>query len=539
MHKHLIALFGLAVLGPFPAMASTTSQTESDVPIFFLADSQIHNLYGTSLKQMTGTADWVSKVAIRPPEVNILAPFTLRQSLERGISNLGDRTQLAVVLGDGTNIGCSGEADKFDSEFDRTGPNTIRLMAHGNHDSYLMGTVNSYGPAGEHAWKPGAMMNSNLPVDEAFWTPSATPVFKDTSLRGRNWLDACYAPRLANTPAGTPMNKVRWLARYSASLSKHGLIENFDGPTTNDGLTFSGTAVPGSSLANLNYRSRGVWYKPYPKDEGASANYARSWQSFSVQAVDIGTTHTLVLIDTSVRASARGGLSFPLTNAGTHGMIGTEQIDVIEKLLSEIPGTRHVIVAGHFPLDSIKRRDRTRLVRLMSSRSPTGWTYVSGHTHEALSRRPHRGGVDINIGSTTDWPIESHIIRFRADSAAEERTESTILKDTYEPLRYTPSSSLGSAYSELCRHYGVAEALASATQEMYHSAWASPLLEESECSSLQDRWMNASLELAGFQAEISRRFDAEPVYREFILRVAAGASRYEAGQRRIGPRRIP
>ncbi|WP_312710512.1 hypothetical protein, partial [Stenotrophomonas sp.] len=76
MHKVLVA----AALAACSASALGAEETTSATQVFFLADPQIHNVYGAALKQMFPVSNWVSGVAIRPPEVNLLAPLVLRHS---------------------------------------------------------------------------------------------------------------------------------------------------------------------------------------------------------------------------------------------------------------------------------------------------------------------------------------------------------------------------------------------------------------------------------------------------------------------------
>lgn len=408
-------------------------EPQQDFSVFFLADPQVHNVYGAALKQMFPIADFASKVAIRPAEVNLLAHLVLRHALETGRTAVAGQSNVVVVLGDGTNIGCTGEADLFDDEFARI-PGLVRLMAHGNHDSYLMGTVNSYNPVKTSEAIPHAMLDPDVlpPVDEGWWEITAEPVVKSTSVKYRNWRDACYKPDALKRPPGTPMNKVRWLARYAESLKPHGLIQRPEGTTASGGLRYSGSAEPLKPLAALNYRSLGVWYRPEVRDD-APIDGRRTWKSVILQAVDISDRHTLVLIDTSVCPDARGGLSMWRSNAGTNSCIGQEQFDEMRELLRHVPFSRHVIFAGHFPIKALKGHERDKLIALMKSRSLTGWTYISGHTHDASSPYLEDGGMDMNIGSTTDWPMESHVLRFsptspRITSMARSFSESRICR---------------------------------------------------------------------------------------------------------------
>lgn len=532
MRKGLItaALNGLLV-------TQTAAAQEADVKVFFLADPQVHNVHGIALKQMFPLADKASKVAIRPPEVNLLAPLVLRHALEMGRKAVGPDNNVVVVLGDGTNIGCSGEADVFDGEFDRLS-GTVRLMAHGNHDSYMMGTINSYGPVDSNRRVPTLMMRMNLPVDETWWTPKLKPESQKPSLFGRNWLDACYKPPIGKAEAGTPMNKVRWLARYAQSLERHGLLQRFEGRTTDEGFEYVETAAPSTALAKLNYRSRGVWYRPQTHDAAPPDYYQRTWKSFLVQAADLSEYHTLVLIDTSVCLNARGGVHMWGTNAGTNGCIGERQFEIIRKLLKDIPASRQLIFAGHFPLKALESEERDMLRTLMRERSPAGWTFVSGHTHDASSPYVEADGVDLNIGSTTDWPMESHVIRFAAGSQQIVSLDSKVLGTTYLPLAYSVGWDWAGKYSELCRHLPAAAELAAAKPCDYEVAWTSPTVTKDECVTLQDKWSENADKLTGYQARISWRFDHEADYRRFILRLAAGASLYEFRHPRSGQRKI-
>lgn len=523
------AILSTAAMAMLSAAFAASAGPATQVPppgrlqLLFLADPQVHNVQGVALKQMFPTADWVSKVAIRPPELNLLAPLALRDALQAGQAVPGNTTDLVVVLGDGTNIACSGEADAFDREFARARPGTVRLMAHGNHDSYLMGTVNSYGPWGTNTRPPTPP--GEFPVDEAWWNPTDAPTVTGGSGFGRNWLDACYRPAADGLAAGTPMNKPRWLARYLDSLKPHGLELHGEGSAPHDGRRFSAAARPGTALAALNYRALGTWYAPRPSAHGRDADYARAWNSFLVQAADVGERHTLVLIDTSVCQNARGGLAFLWSNAGTSSCVGDAQFEAIARLLAQLPAGREVVFAGHFPLKGLGWQERRRLKALMRQASPQGWTYVSGHTHDAMHTRPYRYGIDLNIGSTTDWPMESHVLRFDGPVTAAAHASNVLA--TREPeLAYVAGRNLAGRYSELCRHAGAARALATATPAMYEATWTSPSMDEAACSAIQRDWRANAEALVRDQALISERFDNETDYRRFVLRVAAAASHH-------------
>ena len=538
MRKDITTIFITAALLSSAAFAAEPG-TQKDIGLFFLADPQGHNVYGSALKQMFPIADFASKVAIRPAEMNLLAPLVLRHALETGSTAQAGRNKVVVVLGDGTNIGCSGEAEVFDDEFKRM-PGLVRLMAHGNHDSYLMGTVNSYGPVKSSEAIPHAMLDAGtvLPVDEGWWKPTDEPVVKSRNLMYRNWRDACYKPGTPSRSPGTPMNKVRWLARYAESLSAHGLIQFPAGTTPSGGLRYVGSTEPLKPLAALNYRSLGVWYRPEVGDDAPVDGYRRTWNSFLVQVVDVSNTHTLVLIDTSVCANARGGISMWKSNAGTNSCIGKEQLLVIDELLRKVPDWRHVVFAGHFPIKMLDNNDRDELRHLMERSSPSGWTYISGHTHDASSPYVETGGLDMNIGSTTDWPMESHTIRFSPTSSRITGIDSFVLGKSHLPLPYRVEWDWAGEYSELCRHIGPARALADVEPDVYDAEWVSPKMTKMECIEVQKNWERHARDLSDAQARISARFSNESDYRSFILRLAAGASLYEYRNGRMTHRKI-
>lgn len=523
-------LTAAALAGMLAAATATAAgpATQQGPRVFFLADPQVHNVHGPALKQMFPVADFVSKVAIRPAEVNLLAPLVLRDALEGDRGGQARRPELVVVLGDGTNIGCTGEADVFDAQFKRV-PGLVRLMAHGNHDSYLMGTLNSYGPTKHTVRFPSRMVDpaNRLPVDDGWFSEPDIPVVQSTQLWNRNWRDTCYSPAVGGAPVGTPMNKVRWLARYADSLAHLGLRQEPEGTTSDGGITFRGIGAAGTPLGALDYRARGIWYRPIVQAGRARGDYQRAWKSFSVQVADISDTHTLLLLDTSVCEVARGGLRMLATNAGSNACIGEAQLDVIQSMVDEVPSSRHLVFAAHFPLKALRQHERDALVAIMARRNPSGWTYVSGHTHDASSPYVLGGGVDLNIGSTTDWPMERHVVRFAPDAARVTGIESRLLGATHMPLAYRVEWDWAGRYSELCRHYGAARALADAVPAQYELEWNSPSVSRDECIPLQAEWRRSAEQLQAFQARISERFDSDPDYRRFVLRLAAGASLYE------------
>jgi hypothetical protein len=132
--------------------------------------------------------------------------------------------------------------------------------------------------------------------------------------------------------------------------------------------------------------------------------------------------------------------------------------------------------------------------------------------------RWYAGGVDVNIGSTTDWPMEAHLLRFTEGLPV---VASTSLSDTVAAIEL---SYIAPARSELCRHYPMAMALRDLdlSRPVSTSLYKAPTADE--CDNLQKRWATSSAELQTARAQIARRFDQDPAYARRVLAIAAGAS---------------
>lgn len=484
-----------------------------DAGIFFIADPQLHNTYGIGVRQMLPAADIVSRVAIRPPELNLLAPYVLADLLSQAKSAAG-QPPLVVALGDLSNIACSGEYDDFVGVMSTAWKDGLWLAAHGNHDSYLIGTVNSYVPRDTVTdWKPKLMANSPLPTDESWWGRHITPT------GARNWRDGCYRPH----EHSAPMNKVRWLARYLAHLEKHGL--RVDKPTSGGEVIPLNFDAASGALLKLNFQVRGVYVKPEFGESPSDSDLLKSYKSFIVQALDVTPGHRLVIIDTALCLDARGGVSFAWGNAGTRACVGKEQLEVIDRLVKEMPAGRLPIFAGHFPLKELPREERAELMRIMSQRGK--WTYVSAHSHDPNAAYDWDSGVEVNIGSTTDWPMEAHIL-YPLPGSSQFGLRRSFYGHRYEgTTKYTPSRA--SRGSEVCRHLPAAEALAELDLTNVPRRWKSPARSvDCEPADGDDKvWKARGKRLREHINKIAARM-SDPQYRQAVLGIAAAASRHES-----------
>lgn len=531
----LAVLVGVVLVGGCshtpPAAPLPAELDSAERSVLVVADPQIHNVFGYRLKQMSRGANAVTKVAIRPPELNLLARHSLAYLLEEGVED-SSLVAPVIVLGDATNIACSSEFDEFAETMTETlGERMVWLMAHGNHDSYLMGTVNTYIPTDDEPnWQPEEMGSAYLPTDESWWgTPHAPKPGERPS-----WKSACYRSPAAGgglaASGGSPMNKVRWLRMYMDVLESYGLelpamTERVDSPVELDL-----TARPGSGLHDIGYRMQGEWVRPDFEAEPGESDFLRSYLSFVVQTAALSPHHHLLLIDTSVCELAPGGKQFwlfPQRNAGSKGCLGDRQLELIGRIVREVPSEKRLVLGGHFPLEDIADEDRQRLLDTLSVRQD--WTYVSAHTHttDRLVAFDWGEGAEINVGSTTDWPMTAHRLYLSDRSSFLWAKTSHVIPNT-PGLQYV--SRAGSPI-ELCRHLPVAAALASLDPASVGDRWESPQRDSGrmECDiATEEGWHETTEQLEGYRDTISKRFETEPEYRQAVLRIAAAASKHNS-----------
>lgn len=468
--------------------------------LFAIADPQIHNIYGSSLLLGGAGSDLGVQVARRRAELNILAPFVFRHFLDQG---LAQDPGLTLVLGDLTNIACTGEYDTFLSQVNgaSAGKQGLVLFAHGNHDTYMMGITNKYVPYEKKGDDTYAQLErdlkvttSTLPTDESWW-PALPSVVEGA------WPSACSSP----DGLGKPLNKGQWLARYLLHLKQYGVEVESTGVDGHFNLKSKG-------VGRANLEVSGEWYRPdFKSDDGLVHPYS----SFLVQALDYGE-YRVIIIDTSVCASP----TVVTGTAGGRGCIGQAQFTVVEDLLKE-SGSRPVVIAGHFNLGQLKTPgERARLVGLLEKHKAT---YLSAHTHDEATLRSNYGVRELNIGSTTDWPMSAELLVL-ADGQAKSKQEFTLPVGVPS---YAGNSRVVEAFSDLflgqpfevCRHLAAARAL-SEVQAPYPAIWKAPA---TDATCRKEDTLALQLKLKGYVDEIEKRA-RDDVYRAYLLNLAAAAS---------------
>jgi hypothetical protein len=309
---------------------SDTVTERNDPSFLVVADPQIHNLYGNPLYQSLKIPDKIARIAIRPPELNILAPYSLTYLLKQGqLKNKND--QLTLMLGDGTNIACSGEFEIFKTAMDKgVNGKGLWLMVHGNHDSYLIGMVNSYQEKDlakktdynteRRFWPPKS--TGGWPIDESWWEKITAPT-------GRGWSNACVQPK--GSGESSPMNKNRWLVKYRDHLEKYEIYLDSKNQTSQISTDKSGnkyydqiiTTKAGTQFEGHKYFVKGKIYLPIGNEEFVEGqSFSKTYKSYFVQAYDLDENNRIILIDTSVCGLFRGGISYIKNNAGSRGCIG-------------------------------------------------------------------------------------------------------------------------------------------------------------------------------------------------------------------------
>lgn len=516
----------LCIVAWLPAAMSVAAQEpQTGASLIVVADPQIHNVAGGSVKQTFLISDWATKVAQRYPELNLLADHVFIDLVRRADRvPMGTDSGLVLLLGDGTNAACTGEHDRFEKRLQtlRDGGKLV-LWAHGNHDSYLMGTTNAYLPSIENRAALQDMADADRPVDKSWWMPLTQPLD-----RRKSWNSVC-----ADGHGSVPMNKGQWIARYLNSFGKS-LVQTSE--PTGDGIVIAARGAPGTQLESLRFQVLGRWYPP--KLSLGQGDYLRQpYASYIVQAIDVGKDHRLVLIDTSVCVDTGYAMSFVWKNAGSKPCLSQAELDDIAELAFS-PG-RRLVFGGHFPLHKLDKDSRRALLEIFNA-GKQPWSYLSGHTHEPQSWRIAVDGVpysgdkssqryDLNVGSTTDWPMEAHRV---------------MLDDSEQGMKSTRVGYLDAprlAYSappkydgwEICRHIKVAQALADVpTMKPFRGPWE-PAVTNQDYEACENDYAAAVIELDKARLTIDAKM-ADDDYRDAMLRIAISASHAENGQDWLG-----
>jgi hypothetical protein len=334
--------------------------------VTLIADNQLHHLYGDPVWLRSGFTNTFVPVAIRPVQLDFYAPDILKWI----IKNYGKK-QKVIHLGDALNIACSVEFDQFKKIMSESGQGWV--MAPGNHDFNYFGN-------GHFAWS--------------------------------EWEKACKT----GDGQGYPMTKDLFVKGYLDVLSTQSTQH------TNFGFSHSDTLNHQSWEAESDDSSfvSGVWW---------NIDTESPWRSFIVQRLNLTlpnqasdpsakkTPVTAILLDTNQYEYRPRLIPFlSVRNSGLTGEFLDDQIAVVEKLLQHKSPSDITIVMGHHPYHTLSRHAKDAFDRWRRDYGIS--LYVSAHTHTAqyfVQKSKDENWLELNIGSTTDWPPEFRTLMVSTD----------------------------------------------------------------------------------------------------------------------------
>lgn len=440
-----IGLLQLTACGHIPATRPDRVEQETILPgkadirpALLVGDNQFNFYFTDPIVLRNKAADYISHVAIRPPQLDIFADDLFAWALDTHA-----RDKYVIHLGDATNIACVAEWERFTGVMDAA-QNTSGMkgwvMLPGNHDAYLYGVTGGgwrrapFNNVGEQ-WAKAC--SKQWPIHNARLNP-------DWRLTKNRLLDFYFAAvqaqgvrhpedfSLQEVPAGERTNQ------YRRAESKD--IEGYT-------VKVLEPANPGPA-ADASFVQKVVYFRHAPPDIVATDPYdnAPEHKSFMVQLLNLsaqtpGKKTYALLIDTvdysAVPVNARGFVCTTAfdskcgINAGLTGMVSQDQQHVVDTIIGQIHAQGvQIILMGHHPLaragkdgckcdSGLDKVTQGWLRKQLNNENVMG--YISAHTHsgyvqgellnalecEELNKCDFSfGRKEINVGSVTDWPME-------------------------------------------------------------------------------------------------------------------------------------
>lgn len=364
-----------------------------------------------------------AKVAIRPPTLDLWSEVVLSSI----VKTMKEAPSPVFSLGDASDVSCIGEFSRF-LEVMRPLP---WLGVPGNHDGYYMGNMalrpDATHRAAEDTWQGACQHSSPL-----------APFNLDGIERLERFFIEDLGSGLTHVRQGT-LTKTHGIWMYlndlAARLGHPEDAENISSwKKTPDGewyrYALHGEFSYEDKTIEVSARALIAALDPAERKHEKS----RAWQASLVQDVTLPDGTHVLLIDTSDYAvtpptsvwQLRGlwsaltkgcwELSDQLLLPGKCGEVESSQVDEIRSLMADwAPGTRFFVM-GHHPWDSLSASSR-RLLHQQLRTHPGFMTYVSGHVHTPAATRTGDSTHpwEVNIGSTTDWPMEYSRLHYWPD----------------------------------------------------------------------------------------------------------------------------
>ncbi len=331
------------------------------------ADCQFHNLLSRPLPERNLSAEAAAATAIRPPQLDLFSPEVLEWILENDTAD----KEVVLHLGDATNLATTGEFEQFVESMSRS-PKPW-FMAPGNHDIDYFGVYKA----------------------------RDREVLKASAFR-----------------AGEAMDKGRFIRRYVATL-----LRQPDAGCQALRQALGLGIRPDATLAQAASRIPASF--EWHGDEAVAGLLDRicwkideeqPWRSFILQSVYLGRTDLrgvqILLLDSCqytrrpVRAP-NAWRSYPVDYSC--GLTGEMLPDQLRKIREWLDRQEHgSVFMCHHPFEVLAARSRTNLGYLW--REYRVAMMVTAHTHGGYYAHHDLGGnrdqIELNIGSTSDWPME-------------------------------------------------------------------------------------------------------------------------------------
>lgn len=404
-----------------------------------VADNQFNFYFTDPIVLRNRAADYISHVAIRPPQLDLFADDLFGWTLSKHASG-----KYVIHLGDATNIACVSEWERFTQVMRKSqAPSGMKgwVMAPGNHDAYLYGVTGG----GE-----SEVPFNNVGLQWAKACSQKWPIENDNDVKlewrlTKNALLDAYIKQIKEQQNYHPEDFSFDEMPESPLPSKYQHL--CDGNEANCTMKVLNAKTDNAFVQKIIY----VKY-PSTKTTEKSFDYGDQHKSFMVQLLNISQNTTgqktyAILIDTvdysQIPSNIRGficGIFFNSScgiNAGTTGMISILQQKLVEDLITAVEGKgAYYVLMGHHPIgqkgDHPLEKDSSEWLLAKTSRK-LSLGYISAHTHfgyvqERNHNDEHEVSIEnhqeINIGSATDWPIE---IRTLESTVSEGVTEGNIM----------------------------------------------------------------------------------------------------------------
>ncbi|MHC4848145.1 MAG: metallophosphoesterase family protein, partial [Planctomycetota bacterium] len=340
------------------------------------ADCQFNNNYCKPLPERNLSAEAIAGTAIRPPQLDLFAPDVLEWILQEGSPG----KDVILHLGDATNVATTGEFARFVATMEKA--RTPWFMSPGNHDMYYFGVYDSKNPK----------------------------LLKD-----------------AKYESGEPMDKAKFIRYYLSAILRQsepgcvalaqalGIEQQPDLP-----LEQMASKIPDT----FEWRAELDDNRPMLRRIHWTIDKEEPQRSYIIQSVDLSGAGSglgavrVFLLDScqyqrrpEMVPNAWGTFPLPL-NCGLTGEMLPDQLRKIRQWLAEGRDHQSTVFMCHHPFDHIAPKGRSNLGWLW--RENKAALLVTAHTHAGFFAHHDldgKGGLELNIGSTTDWPMEWRMLQ--------------------------------------------------------------------------------------------------------------------------------